>query len=84
MALINSMSLRGKLTLAGEGKACCIAAQGLDRGSFHIRLDAGEHAIQWGAHAAQDRSTGLKPACQDRNACSSVSFNTATRTVNNG
>jgi hypothetical protein len=41
----------------------------------------GEHAIEWGAQAAQDPSTGLKPVCQDRNACSSVSFSTATRTV---
>jgi hypothetical protein len=41
----------------------------------------------WGAHAAQDPegfSTGLKPVCQDRNAGSSVSFSTATRTVRNG
>jgi hypothetical protein len=27
---------------------------------------------------------GLKPVCQDRNACSSVSLSTATRTVRNG
>jgi hypothetical protein len=34
---------------------------------------------------ARDRSSaGLKPACQDRNACSSVSLSTATRTVKNG
>jgi hypothetical protein len=54
---------------------------------YHHRFSAvndGEHAIEWGAHAAQDPSTGLKPACQDRNACSSVSFSTATRTVKNG
>ena len=38
-------------------------------------------------HAAQEAagpSSGLKPACHDRNACSSVSFSTATRTVRNG
>ena len=34
-----------------------------------------------GVYAARDPSTGLNPACQDRNVCSSVSFSTATRTV---
>jgi hypothetical protein len=49
-------------------------------GDYHGR----EHAIEWGAHPAQDPSTGLNPACHDRNACSNVSFSTATRTVKNG
>src|SRR5215218_9907842 len=53
----------------------------------HLAHRLGEHAFEWGVHAAQEAagpSSGRKLACHVRNACSSVSFNTATRTVRNG
>jgi hypothetical protein len=61
-------------------------AEARQRGS-RSSASIGEHAIEWGAQAAVDTvgpSSGLKPACQERKACSSVSFRTATRTVRNG